>query len=94
VAAPGLAGVRQADEAELGAASAVETEQAGQPALANHKENEMKTLIGNQVQTDYSNYAFKSREEAEAFYFAARERAMPKTPDVRAKQQPDMKRKK
>lgn len=44
----------------------------------------MKTLIGNQVKTDYSNYAFKSREEAEAFYFAARERELQKTPDVRA----------
>lgn len=44
----------------------------------------MKTLIGNQVKTDYSNYAFKSREEAEAFYLAARERELQKTPDVRA----------
>jgi len=41
----------------------------------------MTTLIGNQVRTRYSNYVFKSREEAEAFYFAARERSL----DTRAK---------
>jgi hypothetical protein len=64
------------------------------PWQGTSKENRMKALIGNQVQTDYSNYAFKSREEAEAFYFAARERAVQKTPDVRAKPQPAAKRKK
>jgi hypothetical protein len=52
----------------------------------------MKNLIGNQVETDYSNYAFKSREEAEAFYLAAREREANRqqqaaTPDARRPQQ-------
>jgi hypothetical protein len=53
----------------------------------------MKNLIGNQVETDYSNYAFKSREEAEAFYLAAREREANRqqqqaaTPDVRRSSQ-------
>lgn len=53
----------------------------------------MKNLIGNHVETDYANYAFKSREEAEAFYIAAREREAGRqqqqaaTPDVRRSQQ-------
>ena len=53
----------------------------------------MKNLIGNQVETDFGNYAFKTREEAEAFYIAAREREANRqqqqaaTPDVRRSQQ-------
>jgi hypothetical protein len=38
----------------------------------------MKALIGNQVKTDVSNYPFKSREEAEAFYFSLRDREVQK----------------
>jgi hypothetical protein len=52
----------------------------------------MKALIGNEVKTDVANYPFKSREEAEGFYFAVRERearkrtALPETPLETAKQ--------
>lgn len=47
----------------------------------------MNALIGNEVKTAHSDYAFSNREQAEAFYMAMRERearrAQEREPDAR-----------
>lgn len=52
----------------------------------------MNNLIGNEVRTDYSNYTFKSREEAEAFYLAAREREASRPQQQQSAAPPDVRR--
>jgi hypothetical protein len=45
------------------------------PICGDARSSVMKTLSGTEVRTRFSNYSFKNREEAEAFFIASRDLA-------------------
>ena len=47
----------------------------------------MRAIIGNQVKTEYSDHVFHTREEAEAFYFAMRDREAHREDDTQTERE-------